>query len=77
MFALSVNIFEKFGIEICMTLTLKGSMSNINMQNRKLLCDFLFVSNSNICLTITICEILTVEMCMTLTMTLRMGQGQM
>ena len=53
-----------------------GSMSNINMQMERSDATFYLLAIPMFSLSVTVCEILTVEMCMTLTLIFRSSQGQ-
>ena len=54
-----------------------GSMSNINMPMRRRYATFSFLAVAMFALSVSVCDILTVEKCMTLTLIFRMVQYEM
>ena len=61
------TILEIDAINMCMTLTFSAETVKCQYTNRETICNFLFVGNSNVCISVTIIWISIVELCMPLT----------
>ena len=69
MLAISVTILEMFTVQ-------KWTKINVNLLIDSPQATFYLLAIAMFVLSVTVCEILTVEMCMTLTLTFRIYQGK-